>query len=433
MPVISTDSQLNERIGVVCNRLGEFFDPVFFEEEGAFLEFLRYELPEVNIINFSDQRVDTERIQASMAADPWLHYGSIIGVCRRTDEKAVSERLAGSNVITLIPRPEFVRTFARVLRILIQNRQILYQRDLQNYLIRHISGSFVMDNDPFNVKTYANLVANYLYNSNFVDEDGRDRLHAALFELLMNAVEHGNCGISYAEKSRWLESGGDILELIRSRTSDPGIRRKRVHLSYRIDDRKAVFTIRDDGEGFDWRATIVEDGGPNMALHGNGIRMARLYVYNLRYNEAGNEVTFEFPHTASQANVVPGIFSDQPETRFGKEEIVFQEGEESDYLYYIVAGRFGIYSNGRHISTLSPDDLFLGEMSFLLNNRRSATVVSQDEGTLIRISKHDFMNVIKHNPHYGIFLARLLAQRLSKLNEEVAKARPSANLAPVLQ
>jgi len=65
---------------------------------------------------------------------------------------------------------------------------------------------------------------------------------------------------------------------------------------------------------------------------------------------------------------------------------------------------------------LTPDDIFMGEMSFLLSNRRSATVVSKGKSVLIRISKQDFVNLIKENPHYGIFLARLLAQRLARLN-----------------
>jgi CRP-like cAMP-binding protein len=64
--------------------------------------------------------------------------------------------------------------------------------------------------------------------------------------------------------------------------------------------------------------------------------------------------------------------------------------------------------------------MFLGEMSFLLNDRRSATVISRGESSLIRISKNSFVNAIKENPHYGIFLARLLAQRLSKLNARIA-------------
>ena len=85
-----------------------------------------------------------------------------------------------------------------------------------------------------------------------------------------------------------------------------------------------------------------------------------------------------------------------------------------------VSGSFGIYSGEKLISTLNVDDMFLGEMSFLLNDRRSATVIARGRSVLMPIQKKTFVNVIKEQPHYGIFLARLLAQRLSRLNATVA-------------
>jgi len=100
--------------------------------------------------------------------------------------------------------------------------------------------------------------------------------------------------------------------------------------------------------------------------------------------------------------------------------VVVSEGEESNFLYYIASGTLSVLSGGRQISSLSPEDIFLGEMAFLLNNRRSATVVSKGRSVLLRISKNEFMNVVKEKPHYGILLARLIAQRLAKLNAHVA-------------
>jgi CRP-like cAMP-binding protein len=47
--------------------------------------------------------------------------------------------------------------------------------------------------------------------------------------------------------------------------------------------------------------------------------------------------------------------------------------------------------------------------------------VAKGPCTLIRISKQDFVNLIKTSPHYGIFLARLLAQRLARLNARTAR------------
>ena len=98
-------------------------------------------------------------------------------------------------------------------------------------------------------------------------------------------------------------------------------------------------------------------------------------------------------------------------------DIVFTQGEKSSYLYYIVSGQFEIIANSKQVSILTPEDIYLGEMSFLLDNRRSATVKSIGRGVLIKISKEAFINAIKERPHYGIFLARLLAQRLVKLHK----------------
>lgn len=420
MPVISSDAELNDRVERICGKLGSFFQPVFLDNSTEALEYIMYELPEVNLINFSDSHIDSTAILDTIKADPWLHYGGIIGVHNRKDHKALEEQMPDSNVISLIPRGDFVSTFFRVLRILIQNRRIIFQRDLQSYLLGSISGSFVMDNDPFNVRTYANLVSNYLYNSNYIDREARDRLHVALFEMLMNAVEHGNCSIDYEEKNAWLNEHGDILDLVREKCKDPEIRKKRVNFSYRIIAERSYFTIRDEGQGFDWKSRVSGENEVNLDLHGHGIRMTKHYIENMRYNDAGNEVHFELSHQHDESNLIPTIFQEQEERTFDDGETVFNEGEESNYLYYIVSGRFDIYAGGNLISDLTPDDIFIGEMSFLLNDRRSATVLSKGRSRVKPIPKKAFVNVIKAQPHYGIFLARLLAQRLNKLNAKVA-------------
>ena len=78
MPVISSDPELNDRITRVCGKLGNFFNPVFLSDSREALEYMMYELPEVNLINFSDPQIDSQAILDTIKADPWLHYGGII-------------------------------------------------------------------------------------------------------------------------------------------------------------------------------------------------------------------------------------------------------------------------------------------------------------------------------------------------------------------
>ncbi|MCX7025059.1 MAG: cyclic nucleotide-binding domain-containing protein [Spirochaetes bacterium] len=420
IPVISTDAQLNQFIKLECDKFTHEFVPVFFDENADVVGFLKYELPEIKIVYFSDVKIDALAVLSEVRADPWLHYGGIIAIHDNMDEKELLEAMRDQNIIAVLRKREFMNGFARLIKIIRQNKQILFQRGIQQYLIRNIAGSFIIDNDPLDVTTYSNLVTNYLFNASLISRDAKEKLHVALLELLFNAIEHGNCKISYDEKTAWLERNHDMMDFIREKNRDPAVRTKKVYFTYTITPERSRFSIRDEGDGFDWRARL-DAKRDEPELHGMGMKMASIYVSNLSYNEKGNEATFEMEHQKNATNMIPAIFDASQELVFENGQRVCSEGEESDYLYYIVSGMLYVYAKGKLVSSLSPDDIFLGEMSFLLSNRRSATVVSQGKTTLIRISKQDFVNLIRDNPHYGIFLARLLAQRLARLNLRMSR------------
>ncbi|MGO8693664.1 MAG: cyclic nucleotide-binding domain-containing protein [Rectinemataceae bacterium] len=420
IPVVSSDIKLNEVIRLECARSGGEFAPVFFSDQTQVIEFLKYELPEMKIFYFSDTAIDCREILKEIRQDPWLHYGGIIGIHDEADEKRLIEAMQDVNVIAVLRKREFLSNLPRLLRIVRQNKQILFQRGIQQHLLKTISGAFIIDNDPLDITTYTNLITNYLYNANLIVKDEKEKLHVALLELLINAIEHGNCKIGFEEKTAWLECERDIMDLIREKNRNPDVKAKKVYFSYTITPEGSRFVIRDEGDGFDWRNRLAPGtNGPE--LHGMGVRMANLYVRNLSYNEKGNEVSFEVDHRHGASNIIPKIFERAEEARFADGQYVCSEGEESDYLYYIVSGILYVYSKGKLISSLSPDDMFMGEMAFLLSNRRSATVVAKGPCVLVKISKQNFVNLIKENPHYGIFLARLLAQRLARLNARTAR------------
>jgi anti-sigma regulatory factor (Ser/Thr protein kinase) len=422
MPVISTDLELNGVIRRIAEKFYGQFEPVFIDNAEAALEYFKYELPELSIINISDFQIDACEIINQTKDDPWLHFGGIIGVHMRKDAQKAEELMRNSNIISLIPRAEMIWGFFRVMKIIFQNHHFLFHRDVQQNLLQTTTGSFTMENDPFIIQTYINLVTNFLYNLGYINQDKRDRLLVALFELLMNAVEHGNCGISYDEKTKWLDEGKDALDMIWEKLKDPAISAKKIHFSYTISQEKSSFTIKDEGPGFDWKAHL-EKKALNLEMHGHGIKMAGYYGENLRYTDAGNEVSFDITHIAGDTEKVPGLFAQREEVTFNPGDVVITEGEESNCLYYIAAGNFDILAKGKKVSTLGPEDIFIGEMSFLLADKRSATVVSQSDSVLFKISKNEFLNVIREKPHYGILLARLIAQRLDKLNAAVSRAQ----------
>ncbi len=111
-----------------------------------------------------------------------------------------------------------------------------------------------------------------------------------LSELLVNAVEHGNLGISYAEKSEMRRN--EVWEQeVEARLGDPALGARRARVAFRRMPDRMVFTISDEGVGFDWRSYL--DFAPERAFdpNGRGIALARLTGFSsLDYRGRGNIV-----------------------------------------------------------------------------------------------------------------------------------------------
>jgi len=111
-----------------------------------------------------------------------------------------------------------------------------------------------------------------------------------LTELLVNAVEHGNLGITYDDKSALLASGGWMEEVSR-RLELPENRAKRVDVEFCRSDDVLTFTIRDRGNGFEWARYLEIDPRRAFDRHGRGIIMARHVSFSsIEYRGTGSEV-----------------------------------------------------------------------------------------------------------------------------------------------
>lgn len=111
-----------------------------------------------------------------------------------------------------------------------------------------------------------------------------------LSELMVNAVEHGNLGISYQEKAllRWED---DWEGEIQRRLALPEYRERYATVSMRRTPEAIIFTITDQGAGFDWHRYLDFDAERACDPNGRGIAMARLMSFSsLAYQDPGNVV-----------------------------------------------------------------------------------------------------------------------------------------------
>jgi anti-sigma regulatory factor (Ser/Thr protein kinase) len=121
-----------------------------------------------------------------------------------------------------------------------------------------------------------------------------ERVTVGLTELIINAVEHGNLGITYREKADLLEAGRFDTEIER-RLADPDLARRRVRVTLCRDAEVVTARIEDEGDGFDWRP--FNDYDPDRALdpNGHGIAIARGVSFDdVTYHGRGNVVVATF-------------------------------------------------------------------------------------------------------------------------------------------
>ncbi len=112
----------------------------------------------------------------------------------------------------------------------------------------------------------------------------------------MNAVEHGNLGITYDEKGRLLEEG-KLADECQKRLTLPEYRDRRVEVRLSRGRGSIKITIRDEGEGFDFEKYKTIDEERLFHSHGRGVLMASATL-DLEYVAPGNKVAIRLPVNA---------------------------------------------------------------------------------------------------------------------------------------
>ncbi len=118
-------------------------------------------------------------------------------------------------------------------------------------------------------------------------------LSNAFNEMLINAYEHGNLGISYQEKNRHMENE-TFEELLKERENRFG--NKKIYIKLSVKDEKDfkifIIEVEDEGDGFD--TNIIKNKFLKKSSYsGRGLIMTSKMVDAFYYNNKGNKVVMK--------------------------------------------------------------------------------------------------------------------------------------------
>jgi len=128
---------------------------------------------------------------------------------------------------------------------------------------------------------------------------GSEKVVLGLTELITNAIEHGNLGITYEEKSKLNVDGKWETEIL-TRLASPSYKDKFATIEFERNNNEITFTISDQGEGFDWEQYMEMSPERAFDSHGRGIALAKSISFKqIKYHDNGKKVCVTVPNSES--------------------------------------------------------------------------------------------------------------------------------------
>ncbi len=230
-------------------------------------------------------KLDGLGLLEKLKSDPAHKEIPVIMLTSDNYQQQVSEGLkAGASYYLTKPSADSV--VRQVVRKAIS--ELKFKRELQSQIGRHAKGLQSMKRAEFEIRTIeeAKSLAIVLADA------GKDPLRSVngYSELLLNAIEHGNLGITYDEKSQLLEDEC-WLEEVEHRLKTPPYCDRKVSVLLARHSGTCTITICDQGKGFEWQKYLEFDPERAFDLHGRGIALAKSSCLDdIRYVGCGNTV-----------------------------------------------------------------------------------------------------------------------------------------------
>jgi len=148
--------------------------------------------------------------------------------------------------------------------------------------------TFIFPTGETNILPIVNQIS--LHLKKIAEDSEILNLKIGIEEMISNAIEHGNLGITMRQKQSALENG-KWGEFLRERLGTDNNRNKKVTIKSHLKDDNFEISVKDEGNGFDWKALPVLSPDNLLNYNGRGIFLTKIYYDEVVFNKKGNTVT----------------------------------------------------------------------------------------------------------------------------------------------
>jgi CheY-like chemotaxis protein len=248
--------------------------------------------PDIDVIVLDRMmpRMNGMEVLATVKKDPRLRE---IPVIMQTAAAASAQILEGiqAGVYHYLTKPYQDVMLLSIVKSALQEKDNRTQMKEEVRKHRRVLG--LMEQSRFRFRTLDDARSLAFYIANCLPDP--EEAAYGLNELLVNAVEHGNLGITYTEKTELMLAAAWSTE-VEQRLNLAENRDKYGYLHFEASEEAVRIRIKDQGRGFDWQKYL--DFAPDRLTdpHGRGIATTRIVAFaSLEYIGCGNEVICTIP------------------------------------------------------------------------------------------------------------------------------------------
>jgi CheY-like chemotaxis protein len=213
----------------------------------------------------------------------------IVLMTTAANEKTAMKALQ-AGAASYVPKRELAQELADSLeRVVAAARAAQNRRRLQSCLTR-VEFEFDLENDPALIPALVAQVQEQLAPLRLCDQNGVIRVGVALEEAILNAMYHGNLEVSSQLRQ---EDEALFHRRLDERRQTAPYAGRRLTVRARMTPECAEFVVADDGPGFDPNTLPDPTDPANLErVGGRGLLLIRTFMDEVRFNAAGNEITF---------------------------------------------------------------------------------------------------------------------------------------------
>lgn len=283
--LVVDDNPMDRRLAGGCVE-DEQMSARYAENGRRALEMIAEDQPDIVLTDLDMPECDgLELVRECKRIDPTL---PVILITAKGSEAIAAEalKLGASSYVTKKNMRQDLRSALRIVSEVAESR--LRRRQVHPFMTRTAS-QFVIENDRLQAAALVGYLQDTLRVGDICDEGELVRIGTALSESLVNAIDHGNLELDSSLRDG---NGDQYYELAARRRNELPYKDRCVHVTSNVTKTEAVFTVRDEGPGFD-PSTLPDptDSENLMRSHGRGLMLIRTFMDHTSFNETGNELT----------------------------------------------------------------------------------------------------------------------------------------------